>query len=359
MTPETALAQLLRALFSAEELRVHLSHERDGGDILADLPGSATSLNTLITETIGALSRRGLVDHRFFDGLEAARPRRTEEIRLVRDLWHRNDPPAATTTPGPARPVETHVVTLEGSIGGRVSLIDEAQILEALGGRAPLSRLNIDLNDLRPEQDDWAWTEGKARIDAVVQGYLRHDVLRSPVRHISIFGLAPIPWLMALGYAFSETIQTRLFTRLREPASWSWQPDAPELGRWTMRSLATPTDATDVALLVSASAEVQPGRVDAVLPPERRATYTISLDAPRIDAVRSEQQLAAFGALYRQTLDEIERRHRSVRQIHLFGAVPVAIALDCGRRLLHNAPPPVMTYHFIGDRYVRALELRR
>lgn len=90
MTREAALYELLRALFSADELRVHLALERDGDTLTAVLPGVGVSPSVLCAAAVDALKRRGFLDRDFFDNLERAFPRRVHEIRKVRAQWLHN-----------------------------------------------------------------------------------------------------------------------------------------------------------------------------------------------------------------------------------------------------------------------------
>lgn len=89
-TREAALDDLLAALFSAEELRVHLAREREGSGLVQALPEGGVSPAFLCSSAVAVLDRRGLVDREFFDNLEAARSGRTAEIRRVRALWLHN-----------------------------------------------------------------------------------------------------------------------------------------------------------------------------------------------------------------------------------------------------------------------------
>ena len=81
------LAELLRRLFDADELRRHLAREPGSAGLLAALPGPSISLDALAYEAADALKRRNLVGREFFGRLEAARPHQREAIRLVRDAW--------------------------------------------------------------------------------------------------------------------------------------------------------------------------------------------------------------------------------------------------------------------------------
>lgn len=84
---EATLARLLRELFNADELRVHLVAEPGGPDLCADLPGTSVAHSVLTAEAVAALARRGGLDAGFFDRLIAARPQRADEIREVREPW--------------------------------------------------------------------------------------------------------------------------------------------------------------------------------------------------------------------------------------------------------------------------------
>ncbi|HEY0139098.1 MAG TPA: serine/threonine-protein kinase [Nannocystis sp.] len=81
------LAGLLRELFDADELRIHLASEPDGASLVGALPGAAVSLELLTFIAAEALKRRGLVSRDFFDRLEVARPHRRDAIRKARNAW--------------------------------------------------------------------------------------------------------------------------------------------------------------------------------------------------------------------------------------------------------------------------------
>ncbi len=81
------LAALLRALFDAHELRMHLAGEPDGAELLAALPGPMASLELLTHSTAEVLQRRGCAGREFFDRLESIRPQQRDTIRKVRQRW--------------------------------------------------------------------------------------------------------------------------------------------------------------------------------------------------------------------------------------------------------------------------------
>ncbi|PCC74263.1 hypothetical protein SAMN02745121_04366 [Nannocystis exedens] len=340
------LVKLLESLFQPDGLQRFVHLELDAAQVVHEVNFEAAPERVFYKVAV-ALQQAGYIDADFFARLRAARPRRASDIDAVAVLF------------AAAVGQRTHVITLEAAIAGPISAIDEEQVRAALGAATPLSRLRLDLHDLDPRAGDPStWSKGHLRICHGVQQHLRDVVLPSGACHLSLFGLAPIPWLVALGHAVSETIDARVFQRLRAPAGWSWQPDAPGLDRWFVVADPAAPPARDVAVLVSASARVQRERVDAVLRPAGRATYEITLAEPRLDAVRSEAQLEEFARHYRAVLGQIEQRHPALERLHIFAAAPVAVAIECGRRILHNAAPMIVTYDFAGGRYSEALELR-
>ena len=108
---------------------------------------------------------------------------------------------------------------------------------------------------------------------------------------------------------------------------------------------------------MSASASVSLERIRRAIDVDDAAIYSVSIEKPRIDAVRSEGQLQSFARTYREVLRELEHRHPRLERIHLFVAAPVAVAIACGRCVLHSSAPPLVTYDYVRGTYERALVL--
>jgi hypothetical protein len=66
--------------------------------------------------------------------------------------------------------------------------------------------------------------------------------------------------------------------------------------------------------------------------------------------------LSQFSTAYRELMKELREVHGPECQIHLFPAVPIAIAVACGRELLPKADPRVHVYDLDGSRgFIRTL----
>ncbi|MCY1071650.1 SAVED domain-containing protein [Nannocystis sp. RBIL2] len=172
-----------------------------------------------------------------------------------------------------------------------------------------------------------------------------------------MFALAPIPLLMVLGEALGEKQEIRVFNRFHGPAGWTWGDSRPEQSSWNVVTHAT--RGTHVALLLSISGKVHPEEAEVALPPSPCAMYEIAVEEPRRDILQTEAQLQEFATVYQDLLTRIRATHGPRCRIHLFPAVPAAVAVQCGLSLLPKADPPVKVYDHQRDKggFVPTLEL--
>lgn len=132
ITRERALAELLAALLTTDELRRWLRHDPDYTDIAAKLPGSSASQEEVIDSAVAALTRVGLVDQGFLERLARDFPRRIAEIRRVAVAYGVPAPnaqatksPTATRTRRPTASARRSNVTIHRSakvtVGGHLA----------------------------------------------------------------------------------------------------------------------------------------------------------------------------------------------------------------------------------------------
>ena len=93
---------------------------------------------------------------------------------------------------------------------------------------------------------------------------------------------------------------------------------------------------------------MQSDEVHKVLP--NAPHYEITVAKPHRDYLQRRSQLAIFAQVYRQLLTEIRQRHGSNCEIYLFPAVPVSVAVTCGKELLPKADPRLHVYDLDNER---------
>jgi hypothetical protein len=69
-------------------------------------------------------------------------------------------------------------------------------------------------------------------------------------------------------------------------------------------------------------------------------TYTVTIPKPHRDYLKSSGQLELFAAEMRVLLRQIREVHGTDCEIHLFPAIPAAVALKLGQLLLPKVDPP-------------------
>jgi hypothetical protein len=111
------------------------------------------------------------------------------------------------------------------------------------------------------------------------------------IRHLSVFGLAPIPLLIELGRLLSDISAANVFQLHREPPDWKWRPE-PEGFQYT---IAPPSDAVGkkVALSMALSADIVPQRIHAILGQDT-AIWTLTHAKPGNDFLQAPEQLRAL-----------------------------------------------------------------
>ena len=160
------------------------------------------------------------------------------------------------------------------------------------------------------------------------------------IRHLSVFGLAPQPLLIQLGALLGDIHPAVVYQRHREPATWQWRSPTSLVSY----RIIEPTQPSGLAVLnLSLSAKIAPERIHAVLGPDC-AIWTLTVDQPANDYLRTEEQLADFRSNIRTILERIKCQHGHGTPLHIFPAMPVATAIELGRVRMPKADAPFILY---------------
>jgi hypothetical protein len=169
----------------------------------------------------------------------------------------------------------------------------------------------------------------------------------SAVKHLSVFGLAPIPLLVVLGNALSNTVPTDLFQSHRDkPDRWAWHASEASTN-YAVDVVREGSVADNIAVVLSLSGAIS----EAGLPlpiDETFWVYRLTLDGvpPNPSFLRTRADLETFRLAYRQLLADLVRRHPMHKVIHVFPAVPAPVAISLGFDLLPKAHPALAVYDF-------------
>lgn len=205
--------------------------------------------------------------------------------------------------------------------------------------------------------DTAAFRELAATIKVQVDGFVRYRARLTGSARLAIFGFAPIPLLVALGYALGDKQTALVFERHRHTDDWRWGtvvPPASALSLEPPTLLAAPSG--DVAILLSISDRVKRDAVVAAIGHEADV-FEIRAEQPRVNLIRTPAQLEAFCTLWRQALDAAHARVGHAGRVHVFAATPLSVSVEMGRRLLPKADPPLVVYDYRRGTFEPALRL--
>lgn len=242
---------------------------------------------------------------------------------------------------------QTRVVILKSKIGEQAVDVSPGAIQAAIAPRYPDPEpLLMDLTAVPDGDDPPFWETAKRVISQSCDRLYGARMDGPPLRHVSLFALAPIPLLIYLGSQLSSKIPVELYQRHRDKENWTWKTTG-DPASYHVKVLRSGSDRSKIALLLALSGPIPHDK----LPPEidsRFTVYEVTLakGVPNTGFLRLRQDLVAFQRIYQEVLATIVKEHGLVDEIHLFPAVPAPVAVVCGREPLPKVHPALIVYDY-------------
>lgn len=245
---------------------------------------------------------------------------------------------------GQTKPVATLVLTAQS-----LRAISADEIMPALDEETKKGELEffpLDFTDL-VQSKTFTDPEAAARRLADPQGALLGAVARRADARLVFHGLAAIPPVVLAGHIVTDRRKVRMFDFHPDTGSWAWPgtPDGfPALARTDLPKRVI-KDAGEVVIRMPISYPVHAADTDAL---KLNPRIQIDLAYPEIgrSVVRSEEQVLAYGRVFRETLDLIRKKMPLCRRVHLFYAGPMALAFHLGQQISENIHPPVVVWNY-------------
>jgi hypothetical protein len=263
--------------------------------------------------------------------------------------------------------MKTHLMFFTDHIGSRSPSITYAQACLAVLPRYPVEPKAIEIqlahSPYRDHEPAYFATR-QQEVTRLVEARLRQRAVDEGIDHVSIFALASLPLLIHFGYELGEAIPSEIYQGHRDTNSWAWQPLASSDPGYMIDAPAGAHlgDMKVVALNLSLSGVIRPEEIMQALDVPCCA-YTMTVLRPNRDYLKSKAQLDGFAGAMRDLLCRIREVHRSDCEIHLFPAIPAAVAVKLGQLLLPKADPPLHIYdhhpRYGGFRYALTVPRRK
>jgi hypothetical protein len=264
--------------------------------------------------------------------------------------------PAVPDVAGPSEP--PILVIAQPTLG----IVTDEEIASALSPhKLVVRRVDIaPMQQLGPKLVLPNWPQLADRQTEIVRTIVVPALHTYPTPHIAYFGMAPVALGIHLGSLLSGLVPVSVFQRSHRNGNWRWPDDHRTQDAVRTGLPLTPRqDVGSVVLRVSSSVPIEPTLTREVVTAPL-AEIDLTLRDPAPDALRSEADVIEVAAAVQQTLDEISKQLPNATVVHLFAAVPGALALRIGMAINPNIHPPIQTYHFdrnLSPRYRPALLL--
>lgn len=277
-----------------------------------------------------------LIEEHTVAGLREMKRRHEARIRLLTAL---------------TEDAETVVLRVMGGIRGAPVEVPRRAVLAAVLAdqrypRYPLAvegeDLEVDLRRLPDEGDPSYWSTGYRMIE---QAAARVREAQGPIRHLSVFALARIPFLVALGYCLDDKIPVMIYQRRRDGTGdkgWGFDPGASPV-RFAVNKLTGDREEPRVALAVSLTASIGE---DVMAAANGAAVYEVVPDGvpPSRNLLTARASLDEFAAAYHAFLAMVESDHPDCSELAIFAAAPAAAAVQLGRGIMRDSQPGLVVY---------------
>jgi hypothetical protein len=238
----------------------------------------------------------------------------------------------------------SHVILYGANIGQHhANLTWEKAFQAMLPHWYPAEKPAIELslkNSPFQDHEDRYWDMERESLRRQFGERVRPRLATGTIAHFSVFAFAPQPLLVELGRLLSDIPAAEVYQLHREPPNWVWL-EHPGGFDFMLKEPATHNEI--VALNLSLSATIDNSRITGVLGNDI-SLWTLSLETPHNDFLKSREQLQSFRQTFRQLLNRIKTKHGQNSLLHLFPAIPVSVAVEIGRVWMPKADLPIRIY---------------
>ncbi len=259
---------------------------------------------------------------------------------------------------------DRHTVTLvmKGTIGTSPVEIPTAHMQEAVAPfyLDPRETFTIDLTGGEEYGNPSYWENAAQTVRDRARTFLECAFDSGPLRHVSVFALAPIPLLVLLGSCLSNKIPTTLYQRHRDTEDWAWKALDREVSEYCLEQVADQTPGNAVGLVLSLSGKIPKIDWESKLPrpmPVYETTVADRQPTPRF--LNAEEELRAFRDHYLDSIRRIVAENPGLEEIHIFPAVPAPVAVAIGLDRMPKRDPKLVIYDYRSDLagFSRTLEI--
>lgn len=238
---------------------------------------------------------------------------------------------------------QSHIITLNANIGAHTPNVQYSITSQFLSpDYYPAEPKSIDLgtvNSLNKDSDSSFWTYEIHNLQQRFDCFIYPLLNSGEIKHISLFPFGPMPILMKLGTMMNDIYAVDVRQKRRRPDTWAFEKD---IDTDYIFEAAQEVKA-NVALKIELSDFISNDRITSVLGDDT-SIYSIKIQNPDNDFVKSRKQITDFGAKMREVFRDIKRIHGQHAVMNIFPTMPVSLAVQLGRVWMPKADLAMTIY---------------
>lgn len=243
------------------------------------------------------------------------------------------------------------VVLFTVKIKDRITPISPEAYRNAMFPRYPINKgIKLDNQDFDRHGAEPDWTACARVIEKKIKSHVEEGIDEKKVKHFSVFAIGPMPLLIYLGKCIGDTISTDLYQAHRNiddtNQTWSWPVEEQETQTsYIVNPVRVVETSEKVAIMLALSDTIEADKY-ANFVDETFSLYEITIENPSPHFLKNRKQLEHFSYEYRKLLNQVQAAHGHRCKVFILPAVPVAIAVECGRVLLPTKDPEIFACEY-------------
>lgn len=253
--------------------------------------------------------------------------------------------------------MKSEIVIYKANIGSNPVMMSYDSLKEyILPNRYPARSTAADLslsNSTIVDSRKTFWEQQLENLDDQFKEQILPKLRKSEFLHFSLFAMAPIPLLIKLGVYLSDIQSLDVYQKRRDPDTWCFDDDVA-----TIYHFVPDEQKMNVALKIELSDNILNERITSVLGDDT-TIYTIRIDNPDNDFVKSRKQIVDFGVKMKEAFREIKQIHGQDVILNIFPAMPISLAVQLGRVWMPKANLSMKIYdqNYALGGFVEAIEI--
>ena len=251
-------------------------------------------------------------------------------------------------------PEEIHkstVVLFTVKIKDRMPRINHEAYRNAMFPKYPVDKgIKIEIPDFDRYGDETEWSTYARTIERKIKTRVEEGIDEKKIKHFSVFAIGPMPLLMFLGKCIGDTIPADLYQSHRNiqdtSQTWSWQVEEPETQTtYIVNPIKMVENSENIAIVLALSDTIGRDKY-ANFVDDTFSIYEITIENPSPHFLRNAKQLEHFSYEYRKLLNQVQATHGPRCKVFILPAVPVSIAVECGRALIPTKDPEIFACEY-------------